>query len=288
MADEVLDATSTGAAPAAGDATGTTEVTTPAEPSEWDDPEPLAEGVQQFDRKYVESLRDREAKYRIRARELHETVDTFGGKDKIEKAVKLLDDVGTEEGVTKLWIELGQSLGLGFKELEAVFDASDAATAEAAQAAAASGPSDDDVMTFADAKRLIQEQVIAPAQQAQEQAMLATARETVADSLKDIPKTEHAAVLALGQPFLEDGDFNPDHIRSAVRKGIELLENAKTADREAYLAQKLAERDAIPTTTAGSGAAGASGEAPPVNWEEAKKRGRERIKAAAAAEAAAR
>lgn len=288
MADETLDATSPEAGAPAGDAT--TEVTPPAEPGEWDDPEPLAEGVTQFDRPYVEKLRDREAKYRIKARELHESVDKFGGSEKIEQAVQFFDRGQTEEGVTQLFIEAGQALGLGFKELEALFDANDAATTAAAKAAAAAGPADDDVMTFAEARALIEKEVLAPQREAQEQRMVEVARATVADALKDVPASEHAAVLALGQPHLADGDFDPTHVRMAIRKGIELLENAKTADREEYLKQKLAEQVATPGSTAGSGAAGAEGTPPPANWEEAKKRARTRLAAAAAAaaEAAAR
>lgn len=286
MADEVLDAESAAGTPA-GDATTETPAA-PAEPSEWDDPEPLAEGQMQFDRDYVTKLRDREAKYRIRARELHETVDKFGGAERIERAIAMLDDASTEEGVTKLFIEAGQALGLGFKEMEALFDASDAATAEAAQAAAAAGPADDDVMTFAEAKKLIEEQVLNPQREAEERRVLATAQATVADALKDVAKEDHAAVLALGQPHIADGDFDPDHIRAAIRKGVEELANARTRDREEYLKQKLAELEATPGSTAGSGAPGAEGTPPPTNWEDAKKRARARIAAAQAAEAAAR
>lgn len=253
-----------------------------AEPSEWDDPEPLDEKLQQFDRKYVEELRDREAKYRIRARDQHELLEGFGGKDEVEKAVKVLRDLGTEEGTIKFFIEAGQNLGLNFKQMEALFEESDAlTTAEAEATAEATAPKDDDLMTYAEAKRLLQSEVLEPQRQAEEQRILAVAQATVQGALQDVPKEDHAAVLALGQSHIADGDFDPEHIRAAVRKGNEEFQAAKQRDREAYLAEKLKDLETVPASTGAAGAPGGEAPPPPANWEEAKKRARARIAAEA-------
>lgn len=285
MSDEALE-TSTPAEPAAASEAPAPapEPAAEADPA-WAEPDEIGEGVQQFERAYVEKLRGQAADYRTRARDLHEKVETWGGTERVEQAVKFLTDAGTEEGTIKLFIEAGQALGLGFDKLESLFDKVDAAAAAEVEAAA---PADDDVLTWKEARELLQKEVLEPAQRAQEQTIINTARATVADSLKDVPKEDHAAVLALGQEHIADGDFDPEHIRAAVRKGVEILQTTRARDREAYLAEKLKELQDTPSATGGSGAPGGEAPAPPKNWEEAKARGRLRITEAERAAAASR
>lgn len=259
---------------------GTEAAAAPVEPGEWDDPEALEEGVQTFDRKYVESLRDREARYRIKARDLNAAVTELGGLEEAKKAAEWAKQAQTEDGVIKLFIEAGTSLGLGFEQLEKLFDASDAQTA---QTAIEGQPNDDDVVTWAEAKELLRKEVLEPAEQREQQRILAHAKETVTasiDALKLETEKEKQAVLALGQNYLPDGDFDPEHIRVAILKGHEDFIAARDRDREAYIAAKIAEREAVPSSTGAAGAPGGETPAEPESWEDAKARGRARLRAA--------
>lgn len=287
MADEALDTGAAGEAGAAGAAStetapATTE-TTPPVVDEWADPEPLDEGLNQFDRSYVEQLRDREAKYRIKARDLSQGVESLGVPlTEAQAAVELSKRLQTDDGVIQMFIETGQALGLGFAQLEAMFAESDAATAATA---AETGPADDDVVTWKEARELLQKEILEPQQRAAEQAALTQARATIDATFTDLgvtDETDRQAILALGQNHIKDGDFDPEHVRAAVRKGHELLEVRKTAAKEAYLAEKLASGEAIPTSTSAAGAAGGQEPPPPPqNMDDAKARARAQLKALA-------
>lgn len=289
MADEALDTGAAGEAGAAGAASTETAPpasteTAPPVVDEWADPEPLDEGLNQFDRSYVEQLRDREAKYRIKARDLSQDVEKLGVPlTEAQAAVELTKRLQTDDGVIQMFIETGQALGLGFAQLEAMFKESDEATATAA---AETGPADDDVLTWAEARALLQKEVLEPQQRAAEQAALASARSTIDATFTDLgvtDETDRQAILALGQSHIQDGDFDPEHVRAAVRKGYELLEVRKTAAKEAYLAEKLAAGEGVPTNTGAAGAPGGQEPPPaPKDMDEAKARARAQLRALAA------
>src|SRR5258706_1239406 len=103
-------------------AAGTTEPTTEPVVDEWADPEALPEGVDQFDRKYVEELRRREANYRVKARDLSKEVEGFGGLDTVKTATEMYQQLQTDDGVIAMFIEAGRALGLGVKDLESLFN----------------------------------------------------------------------------------------------------------------------------------------------------------------------
>lgn len=283
MPDEPLESTGTPAAPE-GAAGAPPEGAAPApQQDEWADPEPLAEGVQQFDRKYVEQLRDREAKYRIRARELHEQYGTLGEPDQVKAAVELQQRLATEDGAIETFLSLGQALGLGFAEMEEVFKLAEQ-NAQQQQPNLLEGP-DDEPLTRAQVKQLLDEMVVQPQAEAQQQAIIAQASQTVVSTLDQlkVSEEERAAVLAMGQQFIEDNDFDPEHIRAAVRKGNEAWIAAKARDREAYLREKAAAAEGVPANTGGGGAAGSGGEPLPApkNVAEASVRARAKIRAMA-------
>lgn len=287
MADEALDTGAAGEAGAAGAASTETAPasteTTPTVVDEWADPEPLDEDLNQFDRSYVEQLRDREAKYRIKARDLSQDVEKLGVPlTEAQAAVELTKRLQTDDGVIQMFIETGQALGLGFAELEAMFAKSDEATATAA---AEGAPADDDVLTWKEARELLQKEVLEPQQRAAQQAAIAQAHSAIDSTFKDLnvtDETDRQAILALGQAHIQDGDFDPEHVRAAVRKGYELLEVRKTAAKEAYLAEKLAAGEGVPTNTGAAGAPGGQEPPPPPqNMDDAKARARAQLKALA-------
>lgn len=287
MADEALDTGAAGEAGAAGAASTETAPpasteTTPPVVDEWADPEPLDEGLNQFDRSYVEQLRDREAKYRIKARDLSQSYEGIDASE-AKAALELTKRLQTDDGVIQMFIETGQALGLGFAELEAMFAKSDA---ETAAAVAEGAPADDDVLTWKEARELLQKEVLEPQQRAAQQAAIAQAHSAIDSTFKDLnvtDETDRQAILALGQAHIQDGDFDPEHVRAAVRKGYELYEVRKTVAKEAYLAEKLAAGEGVPTNTGAAGAPGGQEPPPPPqSMDEAKARARAQLRALAA------
>lgn len=248
-----------------------------AEVDEYADPEPLKDDEIVFDRKYVETLRDREAKYRIAARDAKAAIADLGDLDAAKAAKEFYDRAQSDDGRVQLFIEAGQSLGLGYKEMEALFDQADAAAAASATAAT---PDPDTVMTYAEFEAELAKRVIEPQQRAEQARIVEAARTTVfstLDELKVEGQVERDAVLALGQKHIADNDFDPGRIRSAIHKGHQEFVAARTADREKYLKEKLETKELVPSATGGAGAAGGEAPPPPKDMDEAKARARARL-----------
>jgi hypothetical protein len=252
---------------------------------EFADPEPLAEGVAQFPREYVEELRQREAKYRIRARDTHKQLEEFGGPDAIKEAVEWRQSLQTEEGVISMFVESGRSLGLGIKDLEAMFAQPGGVEAVIDAAAGQTGPADDDVLTWKEARALIEKEVKAPQEQQRLQQLQHDAQRVIAVEREALGLTDQAdyeAVLSFGQKHLRDGDFDPAHIQAAMRKGYAEFEALATRRAEAYLAQKAKDKATVPSSTGAGAAPGGTTLPEPANMDEAKARARAALKAAGA------
>lgn len=270
------------------EATETTEATASEQSASeltWDDPEPIPDDQDLFPRKYVEELRDREAKYRIKARDYNSQFEEFGGSDAVRAAVELQQQLQTDDGVISMFIEAGRALGLGTKELEALFGEGQVAP-EGEQKPALESLNDDDQITVADAKSLvkqaiqdaIRDQVIAPQKEQEFQNAVAGATRAVTDTVAElkIPEADVDAVLAAGQKYLAENDFDPAHVANAVRRGNDDFNKAIAAKVEERLKGKLETAQNTPSSTGGT-TAGSTALPEPKNVAEGRARARVRL-----------
>lgn len=274
MTVEATEVVETGAEPVE-----QTQITEPVV-DEWADPEPLAEGVDTFDRAYVESLRDREAKYRIKARDLATKVGDLD-IDAARAAMEWQQSLQTDEGVVSMFIEAGRALGLGLSELESLFG-NEQSTAPESGVTDLSQMNDDDVLTVAQMKALLQEQIIAPQQeQAQAQAIAAATAavdETLAALGYEKGDDRIETLLRIGEKFLpEDKGMDPEAIRTAVRRAHEELEALVARQAEQYIAGKRETKDKVPSSV-GAASPGSQPLPEAQNVEEAKARVRARLR----------
>lgn len=258
-----------------------TAATETAPVDEWGDPEQLPEDQDLFPRKYVEELRDREAKYRIKARDFNTQFEEYGGSDAVREAVELKQQLSTDDGVIAMFIESGRALGLGIKDMESLFG--QAAEAAGSGGTELDGLEDTDTLTVADARRMVQEaiqqQVIAPQQEQQFQGQVAEAQRAVHDTIAElkIPAEDIDAVLVAGQKYLPDGDYDPAHVAAAVRRGNEDYNAQMEKRAAAYLAGKKTVVDTTPSST-GASTSGGTALPEPKSVEEGSKRARERLR----------
>lgn len=271
----------------------TTEATTTessaSEPVEetWDDPEALPEDQDLFPRSYVEELRDREARYRIKARDSVTQLDEFGGVDAVRAAVELHQSLQTDDGVVSMFIEAGRALGLGVDQLEALFGES--AAESGTEQSALDGLNDEDEISVKDARaliaaeveRAIQSKVVAPQAEQEYAEAVQTAQRTVRDTVAELKIADEDVdgVLSAGQKYLKDGDLDPANIAAAVRRGHEDYEKALAQRAEKRLQAKAKVKETVPSST-GASTPGGTALPEPQNSEEAKKRARQRLRLA--------
>lgn len=256
----------------------TAESSVPEEET-WADLDALPEDQDLFPRKYVEELRDREAKYRIKGRDLFTEVDGLGGIDTVKSAVELQRQLSTEDGTIAMFIEAGRALGLGIKDMENLFGE----TPGNAPKSELDSLDDDAPLTAADARRMVEEaiqnQVIAPQAEAQFQAQLQGAQSAVRDTLAELKVSEADvdAVLLAGQRYLADGDYDPAHVANAVRRGQADHESSMRARAEQYAREKLDTQTKVPSSTGSGSTPGGTDLPEPANVQDAKKRARQRL-----------
>lgn len=175
----------------------------------------------------------------------------YGGADYAKQAVEHYRALQTEDGVWNTFFQTGRALGLGVREIEALFNAPGGPGGS--QADEPAGPADDDVMTFADFKRIMQEEILQPqakAAQAQAETMARTVIDTTVEKLGIVDPDIRAAVLQLGDRYLND-DLSPANVAEAVRKGHADYLKVVQAERKAYIAEKRGQQVAVPKAPAG-------------------------------------
>lgn len=201
----------------------------------------------------------------------------FGGKESVEAAHRLYEASRSEDGVIQLFIEAGRSLGLGLKEIEALFTG-----AQVAEEAAVEEIDLDEPLTMGAWQELQRKQ--AEATQAQQAAAAqATAKEAVRTTVEalGLDPTDPATkvILQFGDNHIK-GDFSPENVAKAVRQGHADYQAQVERDAQAYLAKKVAAGAAVPKAPAGTPAAEPAA-AEPQNTSEAIKLARQRMRAAA-------
>jgi hypothetical protein len=93
----------------------------------------------------------------------------FGGRESVEQAMALHKATQSQDGLMRLFFEAGRSQGLSYSQMEALFG-------QAAPEPAAAQYADDDLLTYAQVKELMQREVLEPMHQSQAQQAEANAR----------------------------------------------------------------------------------------------------------------
>lgn len=211
------------------------------------------------------------------AAEAEDPFHTYGGKEAVEAAHRMYEAARTEDGVIQLFIEAGRSLGLGLKEIEALFTG-------AAPSVEAEEPEfdPDEPMTIGQFQELQRKQQEAAAAQ-QATAQQAAAKEAVRTTVEALgldpadPATK--VILQFGDNHLK-GDLSPDNVAKAVRQGHADYLAQVEKDAQAYLQKKAAQAASVPKAPAGTPAAEPA-LTEPQNTAEAIKLARKRMQAAA-------
>lgn len=208
------------------------------------------------------------AEQQTRAAEALERLAKWGDPTGVDQALAIQHALTTEEGITALFEKAGAALGVSADKLAALFGVEEVE------------PEDEDrPLTVREMKELMAKEVTGPAAQREQAARDATASATVQSVLGELKVTDDAevrAVLAAGQRYLEDGDFDPDHIKAAVRKGYADYERAAKARFVAYVGKKVQDAKDLPGSIGGNSPGGET-LPEPKNVDEAMARARARL-----------
>lgn len=252
----------------------------PAEDDGWDVEVPEGEYIP---RGTITEARNRYANERKKRLEYEKSLEEWGGADTVKQALDWVNWAQTEEGAVDLWVQLGQKLGLGIREMEALFKEGEAAGA----AGAGVGDeviADDQVITMAEARKLIEqelrEKVEAPRTKEQQVTQAREAVSTVLNELGVDDQTDAGDILQLGDKYLPAGSMDPKEIAAAVRKGYADWERLVGERAQAYVKKRAELNGGVPKAPAGGGAPANPPPEPPKDVEEAKRRVREKIRAA--------
>lgn len=229
-------------------------------PDPWAEPAELDEDVDQFEREYVEKVRQQAADYRTRAKEYADAVGDIPLTD-VKTAAELLAGLQTEPGVIKMFYDTGRALGLTPKQMEALFE-SDDATKEPAEPV--HDETDDEVLTAGEMRKALADLT---KQLADERSNLTTEGMKQAASnaltagfadLKVTDETEKAEIMLYGEKHLPPGVPipSPQQVDDALRKGYDDWNKAVELRVTNYLAAKRAARDAAPKPLGEAGGAG--------------------------------
>lgn len=183
-----------------------------------------------------------------------------GGREVVERALALHQKVQTDEGVVQLFYEAGRAMGLTNPQIDKLFDAQTGGGEGEAE-----GPADDELITWGQAKELLQREVIQPfAKQTQAQAET-QARGAVDSTLKELGVTDNetaAAILQMGDKYL-NGDLSPVNVAQAVKRGHEDFVKLVTKNAQGYVTKKAAVAKRVPKAPAGTSGGGTAADALP-------------------------
>jgi hypothetical protein len=200
----------------------------------------------------------------------------YGGADAVKAAVEYHKALQTEDGVWNTFFQTGRALGLGVREIEALFNSQGGEVAPEPQ-----GPADDDVMTYAEFKRMLEEQVLKPQQEQQRVQAEQVAHQTINSTIKELgveSQEIREAILQLGDRYLGN-DISPANVAAAVKKGHADYLKLVEAERKKYLGEKREQQSTVPQAPRGgslSSAAAAPTEDEPKSVAEAIRRSRAR------------
>lgn len=216
--------------------------------------------------------------------ELPETDDPYkdlGGREAVEAAIKLHERTQSEEGIVQLFLEAGLNMGLSYDDIEALFQSKSGSE----DPDAGDGEDEDRAMTRKEFQAWQQEQAQA-AQRAelerQQREAASGAQKVIHAELKDLgldPDDEGTqAILAAGNKYFEKGNLDPEHLKSAVRRGHADFEALVERQYKEYLGKKKKAAEDIPSAPAGNAAPSESAPPEPRNIDEAIKRTRAKLR----------
>lgn len=190
----------------------------------------------------------------------------WGGRHRVDDAFVIARAFETEEGRKAVAKSVLTGFGLTPEQVDAVLAGQ--AAAEAPEAQGLDALADDDVLTVADAKRLVEDalkQRLAPLESQEEERRVAAAHSMVdntLDALKIEKGSEEArVVLVAAQQYLGKDDWDPNHIREAITRGHADVVAMVTKTHEKYVGGKRETKETLPTHIGSTGAGGAGGSA---------------------------
>lgn len=195
----------------------------------------------------------------------------YGGKEEIEAAIRMRQAANTEDGVIQLFLEAGRSLGLGLKDMEALFTSMQGEPEEE--------PDPDEPLTIGQWQEFQRKQQEAEAaRQAQQVQAAATAavRSTVESLGLDPTDPSTKIILQIADTHV-NGDFSPENVAKAIRQGHADYQAQVQKDAEAYLQKKREQAQQVPSAPTGSSAPAETPPAEPQNVAEAIKQARKKL-----------
>lgn len=232
---------------------------TPAAPASTNDQASLVEQElpqgDQFDRAYVEKLRNEAAGYRTKARDLESFMESSGGRERLER---LVEATTTEEGVFSLFVEAGKKLGLGINELQSLF-AGGAGDDEDED----DDDTDDKPLTRRELEQLLEQkleqEVRRPLTQQRQEQAIAEGERAVVQTLDQLGVTDdddRRLIMRLAEDFAPpDGDpraYDPRVLAESIRKAHEHFETLQSRYGERYV-QRKRQTTTNPLTGGGGG-----------------------------------
>lgn len=199
--------------------------------------------------------------------------EEFGGRERIEAAHRLYEASSTEDGVIQLFLESGRSLGLGLKEMQALFE-SLGGVGDVPEP-----PDPDEPMTRGEWQAAMEAERQAQAAreaEAQTNAARATVQRALTALSLDVKDPATQAILTHGDKYL-NGDLSEANVLNAIRRGQADYEVEIEKQARAYLAKKAAAQQNVPSAPAGAGPAAEPPAEEPKNVAEAIKAVRKRL-----------
>lgn len=176
----------------------------------------------------------------------------YGGKESVDRAYKMWEMSRTDDGVVQLFLEAGQSLGLGLDKMQAIFEGEAGLIDDAPEA-----PDPDEPLTRAEFAAALEAQ-----QRAAQEATAAQLHEANAAAVKaemstlglDPADPATQIILNLGDRHYDRSSTNPQDAVIALRKGH--ADYAALVQRESakYLETKVSTAATVPGAPSGSGA----------------------------------
>jgi hypothetical protein len=201
----------------------------------------------------------------------------YGGAENVKEAVALARALGTPEGVKELFMEAGRAQGLGDDKLNALFKKEVAAGNDPIETLL-SDPDKQltarEVQQLMDARETkLRADIAAEAGSQSHATAMSNAVNSTLTDLK-VSDDDREVVLALADKALgiDAAKATPAQAAVAIRKGKEQFEKLVSDKAAAYIKDKAAQRDGLPSPLSGGSASGGTPLPEPKNLAEAKAR----------------
>lgn len=223
-----------------------------------------------FSRDYVESLRREAAGFRTKLREY----ETLGDRARLEYATRIANALDTDEGKLQLFVEAGQSLGVGYDRLEALFEDAESKVKEAEKDL-------ERPLTRAELEDILDAEIRQPLARDTEQRTFernATAINDMLDALGLEDPDMRLSVLALGNKYVSETESDPRALMNAVQAGYKDYVGMMNGAVQSYVEDKARQAGYAPRPLVGTSPVTGTTRPEPKTMAEAKQRVRERLR----------